>query len=50
MIDYLEVWNECVQNAKNKLSKNAGGYQIIKGSVLKEAQKAYCAIVISSSS
>ena len=37
----LEVWNECVAQAKKKLGIT--GYGIIKGALLKEAQKAYCA-------
>ena len=49
MIDYLAVWNDCVQAAKNKLTKNSDGYQMIRGNVLREAQKAYGAIVIASS-
>ena len=42
----LQVWNDCVTAAKNKLKKNSCGYQIIRGSVLKEAQRAYCVIMI----
>jgi hypothetical protein len=42
----LEIWNDCVAAAKKKLSSNSCGYQIIKGPVLKEAQKSYCAIMI----
>ena len=42
----LMIWNECVAAAKNKIQKNSCGYQIIRGSVLKEAQRAYCVIMI----
>ena len=41
----LEVWNACVAQAKKKLGIT--GYVIIKGSLLKEAQKAYCASQLS---
>lgn len=47
MIDNLKIWNACVADAKNKLGKKSCGYQIIKGSVLKEAQRAYYAIQLS---
>lgn len=46
-MDHLEIWNECVAVAKKKLSGNSSGYQLIKGPVLKEAQRAYCAVMIS---
>ena len=46
-MDHLEIWNDCVAAAKKKLLGNSCGYQLIKGPVLKEAQKAYCAIMIS---
>jgi hypothetical protein len=49
MIDQLQIWNDCVAAAKNKLQKNSSGYQIIRGNVLKEAQRAYCAIITASS-
>jgi hypothetical protein len=47
MIDQLKIWNDCVAEAKNKLKNNSDGYQIIRGNVLKEAQRAYCAIILS---
>jgi hypothetical protein len=47
MIDQLQIWNDCVTAAKKKLKSNSSGYQIIKGNVLKEAQRSYCAIMIS---
>jgi hypothetical protein len=40
----MESWNECVEAAKNKLGK--GGYGFVSGAVLKQAQKAYCAIAV----
>ena len=46
-MDHLEIWNDCVAAAKKKLLGNSCGYQMFKGPVLKEAQKAYCAIMIS---
>ena len=46
-MDHLKIWNDCVVAAKNKLTKGSCGYQLIKGGVLKEAQKAYCAIMLS---
>jgi hypothetical protein len=46
MVD-LKIWNDCVAAAKNKIKKNSCEYQIIKGSVLKEAQRAYCVIMTS---
>jgi hypothetical protein len=42
----MDVWNDCVEAAKNKLGKDSS-YQFINGRVLKEAQKAYCAIMVS---
>jgi len=45
-VDNLKIWNECVASAKNKLNTKPCAFQIIKGSILKEAQKAYCAIMI----
>jgi hypothetical protein len=45
MKDNLKIWNDCVAAAKNKLDKNSDGYKIIRGNILKEAQKAYYAIV-----
>ena len=47
MIDQLQIWNDCVDAAKKKLGGDSCGYQIIRGSVLKEAQRAYCAIILS---
>ena len=47
MIDNLKIWNDCVSAAKDKLGKKSD-YQIIKGSLLKEAQRAYYAIQASS--
>jgi hypothetical protein len=44
-MDPLEVWNDCVGAAKAKY--NRPGYQITKGLILKEAQMAYCAIMVS---
>ena len=41
----LKIWNDCVAAAKNKIKKNSCGYQIIRGSILKEAQRAYCVIM-----
>jgi hypothetical protein len=41
MVD-LKTWNECVAAAKNKYGIT--GYVIIKGRVLKEAQKAFSAL------
>jgi hypothetical protein len=46
-MDHLKIWNDCVAAAKKKLQGNSCGYQVIKGGVLKEAQKAYCAIMLS---
>jgi hypothetical protein len=43
----LEKWNKCVAQAKRKLG--VYGYGVIKGAVLKEAQRAYCAIQINNS-
>lgn len=40
-------WNECVQIAKRKLGVTAP-FCIIKGKLLKEAQRAYCAMGYSS--
>jgi hypothetical protein len=45
MIDQLQVWNDCVTAAKKKLGDS--GYQVIRGDILKEAQRAYCAIILS---
>lgn len=42
--DSLQVWNECVKVAKSK-TRSSGRYQIIKGSVLKNAQTAYGAVI-----
>ena len=47
MVDSLDIWNDCVATAKNKFKKNSCGYQIIKGNVLRDAQRAYCAIMLS---
>ena len=50
MTDNLQVWNDCVAEAKRRLKNNSScGYQIIRGSVLREAQKAYFSIVMSNS-
>lgn len=47
MKDQLQIWNDCVSAAKKKLKNNDNGYQLIKGNILKEAQRAYCAIILS---
>ena len=39
----IKDWMVCVQQAKKKLRKGEKSFTIIKGSVLKEAQKCYCA-------
>lgn len=44
MVDSLKIWNECVQAAKGKTGECS--YQIIRGNVLKRAQRAYLAIMI----
>ena len=42
-MDPLEVWNECVKVAKGETNDS---YQIIKGPVLRKAQKAYLTIML----
>jgi hypothetical protein len=44
MVDSLDVWNDCVQVAKGATGENS--YQIIRGNVLKRAQKAYLTIML----
>ena len=44
MIDSLQIWNDCVQHAKGKVGECS--YQVIKGDVLKRAQKAYLTIML----
>ena len=44
MVDALTIWNDCVQNAKGKTGECS--YQIIRGNVLKRAQKAYLAVML----
>ena len=44
MVDALKIWNECVQAAKGTTGECT--YQIIRGNVLKRAQRAYLAIMI----
>jgi len=41
----LEVWRECVESAKDFYGKK--GYQLLRGKILKRAQTAYCAIMVS---
>ena len=42
MVDALTIWNDCVQAAKGTTGECS--YTIIRGNVLKRAQKAYLAI------
>jgi hypothetical protein len=42
-MDQLDIWNECVKTAKGETN---GSYQIIKGSVLRKAQRAYLTIML----
>jgi hypothetical protein len=44
MVDSLKIWNDCVQAAKGTTGECS--YQIIRGNVLKRAQKAYLAIML----
>jgi len=44
-MDPLNVWNECVKSAKNQAG-NECSYEIIKGSTLRRAQKAYLTIML----
>jgi hypothetical protein len=44
-MDPIEVWNECVKVAKGKTGEECS-YQIIKGSVLRKAQRAYLTIML----
>jgi hypothetical protein len=44
MVDSLKIWNDCVQAAKGTTGANS--YQIVRGNVLKRAQKAYLTIMI----
>lgn len=39
----IKDWIECVQEAKKKLGQNDKSFTMIKGGLLKEAQKCYCA-------
>jgi hypothetical protein len=39
----IKDWMECVQQAKKNLGKGEKTFTMVKGSVLKEAQKCYCA-------
>ena len=43
MIDATEAWKACVKKAKKKFGITAK-FTLIKGEVLKEAQRAYCAM------
>ena len=40
----LDDWKKCVAHAKKRLGLSADSYVLVKGSLLKEAQKAYCAM------
>ncbi len=42
-MDSVTAWNDCVRKAKKKYGVS-GKFTLIKGPVLKEAQKAYCAL------
>lgn len=40
----LDDWKKCVAHAKKRLGLSADSYVLVKGALLKEAQKAYCAM------
>ena len=42
--DPIKDWKRCVNYAKNKLGIPKNTYVVIKGRLLKEAQKCYCAL------
>ena len=44
MVDALTIWNDCVQAAKGTTGQCP--YTIVRGNVLKRAQKAYLAIML----
>jgi hypothetical protein len=43
MKDAITAWNACVKKAKKKVP-GADKFTLIKGPLLKEAQKAYCSM------
>lgn len=40
----LDDWKKCVEHAKKRMGLSADSYVLVKGALLKEAQKAYCAM------
>lgn len=42
---HLKLWNEAVKLAKQKRNSGVRRFQILKGSLLKDAQKIYCALL-----
>lgn len=43
MTDAITAWTDCVKKAKKKYGVTAK-FTLLKGPVLKEAQRAYCAL------
>ena len=37
-------WKKCVKMAKKRLGMDADSFVLVKGALLKEAQKCYCAM------
>ena len=40
----LDDWKKAVAHAKKRLGLSADSYVLVKGALLKEAQRAYCAM------